>query len=454
MNLVFIIIRINSFRHLAPLIEEGLNRKYSIECWHDYSAPRDGSKGYLFPDIEKSPFRESHNPGIKSIAFHTKANMAKAIISRHNETFFVSQYPIEFCLQPKEAKEFRSTWCTVMHVHDSFLEIKRIKPEEVQPGIKKLFFPYTAHYAKLGLQYFGMFLPFGKTYFSQPGTKLFPIGCPMLGPKLLGLNKADIRKKYGIPEGKNILLYLPFTFNFDATHGHHSSFAWQAAFAGLYIKRKAVKDFNSNAFRIDPLHKRISKKFSYIRKIVTDTQARKWLFNNWNEPSVIDAISVFCKKNNLHLVVKPRIKFDFSEEVYQKADLVIEDDESQYFPSKLQELCCICDLSIGYFTTAVLESIYCGVPHINLHYPDTLSHNPHRKFWYTAYEGSLFSFKGAVRDTNIPDFITEFPAKDTTHYTMNAQQRQAYMNTYTGQEQPSTAENFHDVLEKRTEFLT
>ena len=449
MNIVFLIGMMNSFRHLAPLIEEGLKRKHSVECWHDYSVRRDGSKGYLFPDIEKSPFREPHNLGMKSIAFHTKTEMAKAIISHPNGTFIVSQYPIEFFLSPQHVKEFKNTWCTVMHVHDSFLELKRINPEDLQPGIKKLFFPYTAHYANLGLQYFDKFLSFGKKYFSAPETKLLPIGCPMLGPKLLQLSKTAIRKKYNIPEGKNILLYLPFTFNFDATKGHRQSIAWQAAFAGIHIKRKALREFNSNTFKVDPFYKRISKRLSYFKRILTDTQACKWFINTWNEPAVINAIRLFCNKNNLHLVVKPRIKFDFSEEVYRKADLVVNDDESQYFPSKLQELFCICDLSIGYFTTAVLESVYCNVPHINLHYPDALSYDPNRKFWYTAYEGSPFSFKGAVRDINIPDFIKEFPTKEISHYSMDHNQRQSYMRAYTGPEQPSTAGNFYTVLEQQ-----
>ena len=448
MNVVFLIVMMNSFRHLAPLIEEGIKRKHSIECWHDYSVRRDGSKGYLFPDIEKAPFREPHNPGMKSIAFHTKTEMAKAIISHPNGAFFVSQYPIEFFLSPQHVNEFKNTWCTVMHVHDSFLELKRINPEDLQPGIKKLFFPYTAHYANLGLQYFDKFLPFGKKYFSEPETKLFPIGCPILDPKLLQLSKAAIRKKYSIPEGKNILLYLPFTFNFDAAKGHRQSIAWQAAFAGIHVKRKALKKFNSNTFKIDPFYKRISKRLSYFKKILTDTQACKWFINTWNEPAVINTIRTFCNRNNLHLVVKPRIKFDFSEEVYRKADLVVDDDESQYFPSKLQELFCICDLSIGYFTTAVLESVYCDVPHINLHYPDTLSYNPHRKFWYSAQQGSLFSFKGAVWDIHIPNFIKEFPKKEIAHYNMAPDKRYTYMQTYTGLEQPSTAEKFFSILEQ------
>ena len=148
-------------------------------------------------------------------------------------------------------------------------------------------------------------------------------------------------------------------------------------------------------------------------------------------------------------MVKPRTKFDFSEEVYRKADLVVNDDESQYFPSKLQELFCICDLSISYFTTAVLEPVYCNVPHINSHYPDTLSYDPNRKFWYTAYEGFPFSFKGAVRDMNIPDFIKEFPTKEISLYSMDHNQRQSYMRAYTGPEQPSTAGNFYTVLEQQ-----
>ena len=39
----------NFYKFLASLIEEGLKRGHTIECWHDYIQPREGMKYYLFP---------------------------------------------------------------------------------------------------------------------------------------------------------------------------------------------------------------------------------------------------------------------------------------------------------------------------------------------------------------------------------------------------------------------
>ena len=66
MNLVFLIERQNFYKYFSSIIEEGLKRGHTVECWHDYTQPRLGMKDYLFPRIENSPF---YNSGKNNLMF-------------------------------------------------------------------------------------------------------------------------------------------------------------------------------------------------------------------------------------------------------------------------------------------------------------------------------------------------------------------------------------------------
>lgn len=448
MKLAFLINRANNFRHYSPLIDEALVRGHSVECWHDYfSSTKDSEKGYLYPEIAKSPYAGGLDPNFLSRSFVSADEQNRAIVSREDIDVFVSLTPPEFTLDKASIKSFKGTWCMLMHGPDSFKELKSIKPEAIGRNCRRLFFPYTENFFNEGLRFFKNHLNNGESYFSPELTDVHPIGCTMFGSKLEEIDQAAVRKKFGIPDGKNILIYLPYTFS--NVKQHKKSFAWQAAFAGLHIKRRINKEFETNSFATDPLLKRISQKVSYLRKVLPEKVGREWLVNGWNEPAIINAVRHFCDRNELHLVVKPRRKFDFSEAVYEKADLIIDDDESQQYPSKLQELFSIADLCMGYFSTALIESIYCGTPFINLHCPDELFYDPHQHFWCPTKEGSLFALKGAVWNIAIPDFIKSFGSARLAQYTMDPERRAEYMKKFTGLPHPSPAENFFNILEAR-----
>lgn len=445
MKTVFLIDRANNFRYFSSLIEEGLARNHDIECWHDYSFRKDSSKGYLFPEIERSPFHGKKNPDFTSLAFDSHEELKQGIVSRKDVSFFVSLHPPELILDRKSLDRFTGGWCIIMHGPDSFKEIKNLSSREKLPSVRRYFFPYTEHMFNTSMHFFDRFIEHGNIYFSEENTTVHAIGCSMFGPALKNIDKDTVRHKFRIPAEKDILLYLPYTFNDQKKH--KESFAWQAAFAGLHIERRISKEFDNNSFNRAPLGRRLSRKLSYLRKIVSEPEARTWLLKGWNEPAVIKAARAFCDNNDLHLVVKPRRKFDFSEEVYRKADIIIDDDESQQYPSKLQELFSVAKLCMGYFSTAVIESVFCNVPAINLHCPDALFYDPHQHFWCPVDEGSLFALKGAVWNMQIPNFIRDFPSMDLSSLAISTDARNEYMRKFTGKAKPSAAENFFDVLE-------
>lgn len=447
MKAVFLVNRINNYRHFASLIDEGLKRNHSIECWHDYSFRKDSAKGYLFPEINNAPFHEKDHPFLRQIPIFSQKALNDRILSANDVTYFVSLSPPEFILDSESLNKFRGSWCIIMHGPDSFKEIKNIEKTDIRSSFKRYFFPYTKYMFDMGTQFYEKFIEIGKTYFSPPNAEVHPIGCNMFGSVLKKIDQNKVRRKFGIPERKNILLYLPYTFS--GAKKHKRSFAWQAAFAGLHIERRISKEFDNNSFNRDPFGRKLSRQFSYLRRILPDKEAREWLLKSWNEPEVIKAAKAFCERNDLYLVVKPRRKFDFSEEVYKKADIIIDDDESQQYPSKLQELFTVASLCMGYFSTTVIESVFCNVPFVNLHCPDMLFHDPHQHFWCPVTDDSLFSFNGAVWNTQIPELISKMPSQKLSYYSMKTESRKRFMLQFTGLEEPTAGKCFYNYLENR-----
>lgn len=448
MKIAFLINRGNNFRHFSPVIEEALSRGHMVECWHDhFSTTKDSAKGYLFPDLSKSPFFTCTDPNFHARVFKTAVEHDRAILERTDIDYFVSLSPPEFIIGDMARQEFTGAWCLIMHGPDSFKELKNINPDQLARKCQKLFFPYTANFVDEGLKFLENHIPDGVNYLKSDNMEVHPVGCTMFGPKSHNIDKDAIRIKFGIPSHKDILIYLPYTFS--NVKKHPKSHAWQAAFAGLHIKRRISKEFENNVFMVPPLTKRVSNIASYLLKIIQESEARKWGLNGWNEPAVISAVRKFCDRNELYLVVKPRRKFDFSEAVYNLADLIIDDDESQQYPSKLQELFSVAKICMGYFSTALIESIYCDTAFINLQCPDELFYDPHQHYWCPTKEGALFSLSGAAWNITIPEFIRSFGSATLSEYHMNQEKRREYMHKFTGSDNPYPAVNMLDVLEQR-----
>ena len=92
MVFVFFIGRNNFYKFLGSLIEEGLKRGHTIECWHDYTQPREGMKGYLFPIIEDSPFYNCGYTNLKYKIFENEGDFEKLLDDKrkiNNVDYFV-----------------------------------------------------------------------------------------------------------------------------------------------------------------------------------------------------------------------------------------------------------------------------------------------------------------------------------------------------------------------------
>ncbi|ASQ89847.1 hypothetical protein CHL67_01955 [Prosthecochloris sp. GSB1] len=447
MHIVFFIRRMNDYRAFSTLVNKGLEKGHTVECWHLCDpANKQGGKGYLYPDPANSPFAGKQRRGVSVVAFDSMEKMSEAACSTPGITHIVTLCPPEMIIREQDLERFGGYWCIIMHGPDSFKETGRLVGRTIDPGVKRIFFPYTRHFFDWGIEFSEKFLPVAKTYFSETNTLVIPVGCTMFDERLDAIDPEEVRRKYGIPEGKNIVLYLPYAFG--KSKKNRKSRSWQHAFSGIHVQRVARRAFNDGGYRPLSFTERFSKYISELSRILPDRQARTTLFRGWHEPAVIDALRVFCNANDLVLVVKPRRKFDFSEAVHRKADIIIDDDESRQYPSKLQELFSVASLTVALFSTAAIESVHQHVPMLNIESMDDRFLGTEQRHWHPNHEGSFYSFPGVVRNFTIHEFIRRMPAASIRDFAMEPGKRREYMDRFIGDEKPCAAEKFYCELER------
>jgi hypothetical protein len=451
MKLVFLIDNKGAYRYFSSLISESIKRNAEIELWH-----------YCFSSkkikIEDSPFyeiRKSSNVVFKKIL--SDLDVIDKINNSNNVDYFVSLHPVTFELSEGLLKIINGKWCIIQHGVDTFATLWHwhyfnFKGELLQK-YNRLFFPYTDYFFKIGIDWMTKHADVnGKDnhkFLTENETAVFPIGSPMYEGDFNDEQMESIRKKFNIPSQKKILLYLPFPFYpIRAKYTKNGNYAWEAAFSGVHIRNT---DLSNGTYSFI---KSFVKKIIYVLKILLNNEARTWFFNKWSEPSIIQGIRKFCDINDLYLVVKPRKKFPFSEEVSRLADLVIDDDEMQFYPSKLQELFSVSALAIGYSTTSVFESIQNRVPFINIESPQALFNYEEARIDIHNYEeNGKYNFKGVVYSVDVPSIIKSLHSNNIKDYLIDLEARDLYMEKFLGKGKQNAAINFCNILEGKIQSL-
>lgn len=444
MKIVFLIDQTSCYRYFSTLVDYCIHKDCQIELWHCYFSNK-------HIKVKKSPFFNTANNSILFKKILTEKDLFKSISDSQSVDYFVSINPVTFRLSELLREKISGKWCIVQHGIDSFGTVwhwhKFGYDGALLQDYERLFFPYTTSFFNEGKKWIKKFSDIkGKNNYSffDENTSVYPIGCCMYNRKYKDIDDNYIRSKYKISSQKKLLIYLPFPFYPEREkYTKNGSYAWQAAFSGMFLNHNNV---NKNWMLMSYMRFFV-KKVVYFSKVIFDREARAWLLKRWSEPKVIDTIKTFCEKNNLILVVKPRGKFPYTKKVYKSADLIINDNDLQHNPSKLQELFPIADLVVGYQSTAVLESILNNIPYLNIECPDSLlNHEESRLYFHRCHSGSMYNFKGVVTNMKIPHLITELHKKNIEEFNINKAQRDLYMEKYVGQESSNPAENFFKVI--------
>ena len=450
MKFVFIINNRQVYRHLSTLIEESIERSHNVEILHH-------KWDIKSIDIEFSPFFNNKYKNLNLIDIPTELALIKYIETAKGVDYFFSIDPITFVLTELAQKKVTGRWCIIQHGVDSFATIWHWEyfgfSGKLNQSYKRLFFPCTSFFYKKGIHFLKNYSDLNHKnnylFFESSNSKIVPIGNTSYKGQSKKLKGSSVRDKYKIKSNKKIVMYLPFSFVTERGKYHkNGSYAWQAAFSGLFLKYKEKGDskFQKNKnYLVFFL-----KKIIYLVKVLSDLEALNWLIRRWNEPRALKAVKKFCDKNDLTLIVKTREKYPYINKIYNFSDTVIDsDNDIQQNPSVIQELYSISDLVIGYQSTTVLESILNDTPYLNIELPDSnLNHEESRLFWHTSNEGDMYKYEGVVKSMKIPELITNLEKMKLSDFKFDIKQKKEYMEKYLGSEESNSSDNLIKYLEE------
>ncbi|MDD5594698.1 MAG: hypothetical protein PHY94_00435 [Candidatus Omnitrophica bacterium] len=441
MKIVFLIEKHNYYRNFTPLIEEGLARGHTIECWHNYSRPRTGQKWYNFPNINNAPvFTSSQKP--KFIEFYGNSDLKNKLESSFGLDAVVSLHAPDFYLKPQILKNCPFQWVTLLAFCDILFEPNNHPNGPKQEG-SGLFFFYSDFWLKRGKEFLRIFRPDRSYLLEGAYKKYFFIGVPEFD-SFKKINSEEVRRKYNIPQDKSILLYLPFPYNNRAADS-----AWEIAFSGLFTDTDIDKNGGYTHERKRSFRGRIKHKASCLYKIAKDPSSWECLIKGFNEPNVFKAIRKFCDKNGLFLVTKPRLKFPVPEMIKRGSDLMIWDDEKNLNPPALKELLSISKMTVSFYSFSILSSIFAGVFHLNIKLPKEFCKGDSAAwYWFPEGRDSLFNFSGVCENWEISKIFKELEHSGIERFKVDPLRKKEYGSNYLGYDDSCSSVRFFELLEK------
>lgn len=231
----------------------------------------------------------------------------------------------------------------------------------------------------------------------------------------------EIRKKYGIPQDKKIILVLPWT-----------------TYVGGFWSDKVFCEKNRFKAIANTILKR---RWEYLKSAL-------W---GRNYEAIKKSLLKLEKNNDALIVIKTRDKVE--SDPFFKNHIIVSDDS--YYPATILELMKISSLCVSIRSGSVRESAFMGVPKISISYeiewldrysPEQLKLE---RLLYNDEEGSLFKFQDAITDLSIEKAIQELPHLKIQEMKVCSKARQNYIEKFVGNDVGDSSERLINEIQKR-----
>ena len=377
MTIGFLVLRNTYFKFFGPVIEQALKSGHQVFCLHDYNQPKEGSKGYQFPDIERAPVFQNGKPLF--LSFKSNEDFIEQALNAGVQAIVSIDFlKSHFFLQEK-LKEKGIFWFSLQNGFDS----GPLSGEHLEKPNK--FFVYSPEWTEWMFDYLRKT---GKTQeadfsvFKQKlNNKVEAVGFwPVEQQKLIDSEK--VRNKWAIPNGKKVVLFLPFPF-------------------GSSLKK-------------------------FWTKYVYGTR----FFSKENDYNVCSSVKEFCEKNNCYLLVKSRQKDPVRNYLKKMADKVLYDEE--FYPSTIMECLSVADICFNFYSTAAIEAVSMSVPNVCIAPNVKDWKDIDNVFWQTILEKEkdFFDFPGISYLKTIPEIIKELPQKTLSDFPLKREKQIQYMQKF------------------------
>ncbi|MBI4589772.1 MAG: hypothetical protein HY725_13120 [Candidatus Rokubacteria bacterium] len=384
MRTAFLVKRANFYRLYAPVVDEALRQGWEVECWHDYSQPRKGQKGYNFPAVESVPSFVHGKPrfrryyGSRELRGLLQQNSTDAVVSLTPPS---SELGDEF--RPSSAK-----WLMLQHALSNFIAYG-CEGFLSSDGVGL----YSDYWTELVLEYFRekQLIPAGDQTERKIEKKALAVGFPEMEASRL-VDPGEVRHRLGIPGDKPVVVFLPYSYGFGlssfrATHPDQERSRWD--------------------------------QLSYI------------LRQCWTDLNVVKAVRAFCDRNGAHLIVKARLKRPTP--IYTKALADTHLYDESVYPATILEVLSIASLCIGFYSTTVHEAAYLGIPYLCIRPTDkdVRGDRALQRIFMDRTHCS-FDFPGVSVVLEVPEVIQRLPRESLAEFRMDAQARAAYVERFLG----------------------
>jgi hypothetical protein len=394
-KIAFLIMRSPEYRVYAPVIEAALARGWEVECWHDYSQPQAGLKGYQFPSIESMPAFRHGRPVARSYTGPSElrtwlAEMRADVVLGWKTAAEATDSPLP---------EPRPFWVAQQYIVDTFVASG---PERLRScDLLTLYSRWWLEWAGRYFQSEGS-VSDGDAYVCETEPRSAYVGLPEMDAARL-IDPAEVRRRWKIPAAQPVVVLFLFA------QGVGRDIFWPKQ---IFAEPSRLKQ---------------------LANIVRRGRFEYWphVWNGWNDHNVVKALRRFCDRNGAYLLVKSRLKTPVPTYTAALADQCVYDES--HYPATVLDALSIASLSAGYYSASVFESAALGVPHLCLTYT-AKDYNGgeagHFQGIYTPDEGSPFQWRGVSTAWSVPECLKRLPSTSLDDFAIDRQARERYVEKF------------------------
>ena len=399
MRIGFLVGASTSFKLFGPIVEKALQD--GLEVWlllRDPPELRSGPKSYQRPDPGNVPAfagcpHVERWDSDESLVELCRREQIEAVLS-------VWLYPRDYALcRALQAQGVR--WVSLQHGTEHLI----LPPETLlEPDVTCMF---SSFWAAQATQFFGDRSPSPHGQILREGMreKLMVTGCPELD-LCARLDPVAIRRKYGIPSDRPVVLWLP--------HDYHAHDPWEM----LVFRRQWHPRILAQAVR--------QRRWDLAAQLATDpTHAR-----------LMRSVRAFCDRANAFLWVKSRIKDRPAQVDRAVADLFTFDQS--YYPATILEALAVADLCIHVLSVTVMEAAYAGVASLCLVPPrgSWFMDEPHTSWRSVADDilapETLWHFPGMAFMLSVKEAASRLGEMSLADFRVDEARRRAYVERFVG----------------------
>ena len=404
MKLAVLIERKNHYRLLGPVVDAAVARGWEVICWHDWGQPRWGTKGSEFPD--SAPLFRWGTPRV--LIYHGTAELVERLTDSPPDAV------VALSLRPPGLR--RSVRWIGLH-HSSpvlyFGPEGRLACDRVA-CCSSFWLDQALEYLRASGA-----LPAGTPAATEEIARRFTIvGAPELD-QVAAIDPSEVRARLGLPADRAVVLYLPYPVK-----SNPQTFWLRHVYRPRSRLRRGLAVL-------------VTLKLRYWRHVVRD----------WNDSRVVDTLRAFCDANDALLVVKSRLKDTVPRHTQERADLVLYDPS--YYPATILELLSVASLCVHFFSSAVYESVFLGVPSLCLApEPEDMGLSPlWAKTLFHVREGGMYNFPGASYFLPLPQVFETLPRYSLKDLPLDPLARARFVQKFLGFDDTRSSERVLDLIE-------